>query len=67
MQRQKRKVALIGSPNVGKSLLFNHLTGNYVSVSNYPGTTVDVARGTCRIGNQLFEIVDTPGIYSLLP
>jgi len=67
MQRQKRKVVLIGSPNVGKSLLFNHLTGNYVSVSNYPGTTVDVARGTCRIGNQLFEIVDTPGIYSLLP
>ena len=34
-----------GSPNVGKSLLFNRLTGVYVTVSNYPGTTVDVSRG----------------------
>ena len=40
------KVILIGNPNVGKSLIFNYLTGQYVTVSNYPGTTVEVARGT---------------------
>jgi ferrous iron transport protein B len=39
-----RKLALFGSPNVGKSLIFNHLTGSYAVVSNYPGTTVEVMR-----------------------
>ena len=38
-----RKVGIVGSPNVGKSVLFNKLTGAYVTVSNYPGTTVNVA------------------------
>ena len=42
------KLVLVGSPNVGKSLLFNRLTGAYVSVSNYPGTTVEVSRGKAR-------------------
>jgi ferrous iron transport protein B len=36
----KEKVILIGNPNVGKSVIFNYLTGKYVTVSNYPGTTV---------------------------
>lgn len=63
----KRKVALIGNPNVGKSVLFNALTGAYVTVSNYPGTSVEVSRGTVTIAGQLFEIIDTPGMYSLLP
>ncbi len=40
------QVALVGMPNVGKSVLFNALTGTYVTVSNYPGTTVEVVRGT---------------------
>ena len=63
----RRKVGIVGSPNVGKSMLFNNLTGAYVTVSNYPGTTVDVARGKAKIDREEFEIVDTPGMYSLLP
>lgn len=59
------KIALVGSPNVGKSLLFNRLTGAYVTVSNYPGTTVEVSRGRGKIGDHEFEIIDTPGMYSL--
>ncbi|MGD0281441.1 MAG: ferrous iron transport protein B [Dissulfurispiraceae bacterium] len=63
----KKKVALIGNPNVGKSVLFNALTGAYVTVSNYPGTSVEVSRGAATIEGQNFEIIDTPGMYSLLP
>lgn len=59
------KIALVGSPNVGKSVLFNALTGAYVTVSNYPGTTVEVSRGKGRIGQGEYEIIDTPGMYSL--
>ncbi len=62
-----RKVALVGNPNVGKSVLFNALTGAYVTVSNYPGTSVEVARGTAVIAGERLEIIDTPGMYSLLP
>lgn len=62
-----RKIAIVGSPNVGKSVMFNNLTGTYATVSNYPGTTVEVARGRGRIGNEEFEIIDTPGMYSILP
>lgn len=62
-----RKIAIVGSPNVGKSALFNNLTGKYVNVSNYPGTTVEVSRGRCAIGGADFEVIDTPGMYSLLP
>ncbi|MCS7224343.1 MAG: 50S ribosome-binding GTPase [Armatimonadetes bacterium] len=61
-----KKIAIVGNPNVGKSLVFNRLTGLYVTVSNYPGTTVEVFRGRTYIGNLLCEIVDTPGLYSLL-
>ncbi|MBU2227880.1 MAG: ferrous iron transport protein B [Proteobacteria bacterium] len=62
-----KRVALVGNPNVGKSVLFNALTGSYVTVSNYPGTSVEVARGTAAIGGENVEIIDTPGMYSLLP
>lgn len=61
------KVVIVGNPNVGKSVIFNYLTGAYVTVSNYPGTTVEVSRGKCRISGVEFEVVDTPGMYSLLP
>ena len=62
-----RKIAIVGSPNVGKSVMFNNLTGSYVTVSNYPGTTVEVSRGKGKIGDEEFEIIDTPGMYSLMP
>lgn len=60
-------IALVGSPNVGKSLLFNLLTGSYTTVSNYPGTTVDISQGQAIIAGQTVSIVDTPGMYSLIP
>lgn len=47
--------------------MFNNLTGSYATVSNYPGTTVEVLRGKCKIGNEEFEVIDTPGMYSFLP
>lgn len=62
-----RKIAIVGSPNVGKSVMFNNLTASYAAVSNYPGTTVEVTRGRVRIGSEEFEAIDTPGMYSLLP
>ena len=62
-----RKVALVGNPNVGKSVLFNALTGSYVTVSNYPGTSVEVSRGSAVIDDRQYEIIDTPGMYALLP
>jgi ferrous iron transport protein B len=63
----RRRVVLVGSPNVGKSLLFNRLTGAYAVVSNYPGTTVEITQGRARIGGEEWEVADTPGMYSLLP
>ena len=61
------KIALVGNPNVGKSVIFNRLTGQYVYVSNYPGTTVALARGIAEVGGKGYEIVDTPGVNSLVP
>jgi len=60
-------VLIVGNPNVGKSVLFHKLTGRYVTVSNYPGTTVEVARGTMRYRGREFTIIDSPGMYSLTP
>lgn len=67
-RRHKRlaKVVLVGSPNVGKSVIFNYLTGQCVAVSNYPGTTVDISRGYSKINGKLYEFIDTPGMYSLI-
>lgn len=65
--RTSTTIALVGSPNVGKSLLFNLLTGTYVTVSNYPGTTVEVARGSTVIAGEKVTFFDTPGMYSLMP
>lgn len=56
-----KNIALVGNPNVGKSVIFNQLTGMYNDVSNYPGTTVDTKCG--RWGSYI--ISDTPGIYGL--
>jgi Fe2+ transport system protein FeoA len=61
------RIALVGNPNVGKSVVFGWLTGQYVTVSNYPGTTVEVTQGNCKMGGRRRVIVDTPGINNLIP
>lgn len=61
------RLILVGNPNVGKSATFGALTGKYVTVSNYPGTTVEVAEGTALINRQKRLVVDTPGANSLVP
>lgn len=61
------RLVLVGAPNVGKSALFGRLTGIYAVVSNYPGTSVELTRGTLAAGDRRVEVVDTPGMYSLLP
>lgn len=60
-------VVLLGNPNVGKSVLFSLLTGKYVTVSNYPGTTVEVSRGTLSLTGRRHTVIDTPGVNTLLP
>ena len=52
---------------MGKSALFNRLTGRYATVSNYPGTSVELTRGTGILGGRTVEVLDTPGTYSLMP
>ena len=59
-------IALVGNPNVGKSVIFGLLTGKYVTVSNYPGTTVEISRGNFIGSNGTIEVVDTPGSNSLI-
>jgi len=59
------RVALIGNPNVGKSLIFNDLTGGRAHVGNWPGKTVEKKEGRCQYKGEEIEIIDLPGIYSL--
>ncbi|WP_062296762.1 ferrous iron transporter B [Demequina maris] len=59
-------VLLVGNPNVGKSTLFNHLTGARQRVVNAPGTTIGLAEGTWRAGDVDVTLVDLPGTYSLI-
>ena len=60
------KIAFVGNPNVGKSSLFNTLTGLKQKVGNFPGVTVERKIGFCKLDEQKkVEIVDLPGIYSL--
>lgn len=60
-----KNVLLIGSPNVGKSLTFNKLTGLTAMVSNYPGTTVDIDEGNFTYENKTVHVTDPPGLYDL--
>ena len=62
-----KRILLMGNPNVGKSVVFSRLTGTNVIVSNYPGTTVNVSKGKAKIEGEEFEVIDTPGMYSLMP
>lgn len=64
---EPQRVVLVGNPNVGKSVVFGALTGRYVVVSNYPGTTVEVTKGKSKVLGRDLEIIDTPGMYSFLP
>ena len=63
----KEKIVLVGNPNVGKSVIFGLLTGKYVTVSNYPGTTVEVSRAVSTFNKEKALVIDTPGTNSLLP
>ena len=61
------KILLMGNPNVGKSAVFNRLTGANVIISNYAGTTVEFTKGIMRLAGQQVELVDVPGTYTLDP
>jgi len=67
LRSSEAQIALVGMPNVGKSVLFHALTGVYVTVSNYPGTTVEVSRGLMWVGDRAITAIDTPGMYSAIP
>lgn len=58
-------IALAGNANVGKSVIFNQLTGAHQTIGNWPGKTVEKASGTLRLGEYEITIVDLPGVYSL--
>src|SRR5690349_2818603 len=59
------KIALVGNPNVGKSVVFGRLTGRYATVSNYPGTTVAITSGRALVGAEVCDVIDTPGVNAL--
>jgi len=61
IQKKTKHMVLVGNPNVGKSVFFNALTGKYVDVSNFPGTTIDISTG--KFDEYIVE--DTPGIYGV--
>jgi ferrous iron transport protein B len=64
---ERAGVVLVGQPNVGKSALFGALTGSYVTVSNYPGTTVEITTGSMTLGGRKIQVIDTPGAHSFNP
>jgi len=66
MSKQNINVALIGNPNVGKTSVFNQLTGLNQQVGNYPGITVEKKVGFCKLSNNInANVIDLPGTYSL--
>lgn len=64
LANKEKKVLLVGQANVGKSVVFSQLTGKYVTVSNYPGTTVEITKG---FGEKGLLIIDTPGVSGVVP
>ena len=60
-----KKIAVVGLPNTGKSLVFNFLSGQYNIVANYPLTTVEIRKAQRTIDGQVYEVYDTPGLHSL--
>ena len=63
--RNRPVIALAGNPNVGKTCLFNALTGSHQTVGNWPGVTVEHKSGRYNYKDKIYEVVDLPGIYSL--
>ena len=61
------RILLMGNPNVGKSAVFSRLTGANVIASNYPGTTVEYAKGRMKVNGEFAEVIDVPGTYVLEP
>lgn len=61
LETGRTRLVLVGNPNVGKSVFFNHLTGLYVDVSNFPGTTIEISRGE----HDRYAVFDTPGVYGV--
>ncbi len=61
------RIALVGNPNVGKSVIFGLLTGRYATVSNYPGTTIEISSATASFNGSRYLVIDTPGINNLIP
>ncbi len=61
------RILLMGNPNVGKSVIFNRLTGIKVVISNYPGTTIEFLEGSMMVDGTKVRIIDVPGAYSLVP
>ena len=66
IESRNGSIALGGHPNVGKSVLFQKMTGQRVIVSNYPGTTVEVTRGSMKSLPDT-TLVDTPGLIAFTP
>lgn len=66
-REEQQPILLVGNPNVGKSVIFGALTRRYVTVSNYPGTTVEITTAPAKELAGIPELVDTPGTNSLIP
>lgn len=62
-----RRIAIVGNPNAGKTSIFNLLTGSHQKVANYPGVTVEQSVGQITLGDETFEVIDVPGVYSINP
>jgi len=63
--QNKLNILMIGQPNIGKSVMFNHLTGLNISVANYVGTTVEFTAGEMKLGEHRANLIDVPGTYTL--
>ena len=63
--RKSLTIALAGNANVGKSVIFNQITGSHQTIGNWPGKTVERAEGSLHLNGYDITIVDLPGIYSM--